>query len=390
MRDRVIGALNSWQARDVLVPFGVTRLLLVLVGWFAQYVMPPTAYGDTWRASSHVLINDWAGWDSHWYIDIAQHGYSLFPTPDGQVSVAFSPGLPLAIKLSSLLARRDDPESLAVIGIVVTNIALLAAVFYLVRLARDDFDAGTASRAGLYLLVFPATLFLSAVYPHALFLAFAISSFFYARRGAWWRAGLLGGAAALTRSVGILLLLPILWELVARRSVIVSSRHRIMTSLGHGVVAPALIALGLVAWIGYLGVQFGRPLAFVEAERGWNKTPTAPWQILEPYFNGHSSVYGSGSTYLDLAFIVLYTVLVIATWRYLPRSYALFATLVYLVPLSSGSSDSIMRYGLDMFPIFIVLALAGRQRWFHESYLILSTGLATVFAVMFALHYWVA
>jgi hypothetical protein len=38
----------------------------------------------------------------------------------------------------------------------------------------------------------------------------------------------------------------------------------------------------------------------------------------------------------------------------------------------------------------VVLALAGRARPFDTAYLVLGMGFATVFAVMFALHYWVA
>jgi Mannosyltransferase (PIG-V) len=394
-RRRLGAVLGSWPVQDVLLPFGVTRLLLVLVGWFAQYVMPAAPDGDPWRPSAHALINAWAGWDSRWYVQIAQQGYSLEPTPDGQVSVAFWPALPLLMRLGGLLVRRTDAETLAVVGIAVSNVALLVAVFYLVRLARDDFDERTGSRAGLYLLIWPATLFLSAVYPHALFLAFAIASFSYARHGAWWRAGLLGGAAALTRTVGVLLVFPLAWEFLRQRRLRAGvptggSAPPVGRSSPQRLIALLLVPLGLLAWMAYLALHFGKPLAFLDAQRAWNRAPAAPWHILDPYLNGYNSLYGYSSTYLDLAFTVLYGVLVVASWRTLPRSYALFATLLLLVPLSTGSTQSIMRLGLELFPIFLVLALAGRHRWFDQSYLVLSTGLATVFAVLFALHYWVA
>ncbi len=83
-------------------------------------------------------------------------------------------------------------------------------------------------------------------------------------------------------------------------------------------------------------------------------------------------------------------VLVVLAWRLLPRSLALFATLLLLVPISTGSTQSLMRFGLELFPIFLVLGVLGRRHWFHQSFAILSLGFATVFTVMFALHYWVA
>lgn len=57
------------------------------------------------------------------------------------------------------------------------NLVLLVALAYLYMIVREEFDAPTARRTVLYALVFPSTLFVSAVYPHALFLAGAIPAF---------------------------------------------------------------------------------------------------------------------------------------------------------------------------------------------------------------------
>ncbi len=82
---------------------------------------------------------------------------------------------------------------------------------------RLDFDRATAARAVLYLLVFPTTLFLSAVYAESLFLALTVAAFYHARRGQWWIAGALGGLAALARPHGVLLALPLAVEYLAQR-----------------------------------------------------------------------------------------------------------------------------------------------------------------------------
>ncbi len=291
------------------------------------------------------------------------------------------------------MLHRGDSESLALIGIAIANLALIVAVFYLVRLGREVVGNDSARRAGLYLLIFPSTLFLSAVYPHSLFLACAIASLYYARHAAWWPAGLLGAVATLTRPVGVLLIAPLLWECVtqagpATRSFAQRLRQRLAQPLPLLALAP--VPLALLAWMTYLGVHFGAPLAFLDAQRAWNRAPTAPWHILDPYLQGYSSVYGYSTTYLDLGFGILYVVLVVLAWRLLPRSLALFATLLLLVPISTGSTQSLMRFGLELFPIFLVLGVLGRRHWFHQSFAILSLGFATVFTVMFALHYWVA
>jgi len=94
-------ALSAWPFQDVVLPFAVTRVLLVLAGFFALYTMPAAANGDPWQASPHALVNAWASWDSRWYLQIAQQGYTLTPDADGQLPAAFWPALPV------LLTRRS-------------------------------------------------------------------------------------------------------------------------------------------------------------------------------------------------------------------------------------------------------------------------------------------
>ena len=76
--------------------------------------------------------------------------------------------------------------------------------------------ATTSTRATaawtVILLSFASTsFFFQAVYSESLFLLLTVASFSAARRGRWVLAGLAGGLAALTRSAGVLLLVPLAW-----------------------------------------------------------------------------------------------------------------------------------------------------------------------------------
>ena len=93
---------------------------------------------------------------------------------------------------------------------------------------------------------------------------------------------------------------------------------------------------------------------------------------------------------MDLAFTVLLLALTAASWRLLRPSYAVLCTVVMLGLLASGSLMSMVRFGVSLFPLFIVLAIAGRRQWFERSYLVTSTGVAALFMAMFAQWYWVA
>jgi len=150
---------------------------------------------ETMDASPQWWINMWSHWDAGWHVSVAQRGYQI--QSDAPSNVAFFPLFPLLIKALTLLRGRSDEESFLVSGILVANGALLIALGCLAALVRLDADESIARRAVWYLLLFPASLFLSAVYADSLFLALVLASFLSARRGHWWAAGLLGCEAAL-------------------------------------------------------------------------------------------------------------------------------------------------------------------------------------------------
>jgi Dolichyl-phosphate-mannose-protein mannosyltransferase len=90
------------------------------------------------------------------------------------------------------------------------------AVFY--RLVAEDFNPDRAWRSVLYLAVFPTAFFFAAAYNEALFLFFALFSFYYMRKGRWWLAGLMAFGASLTRSTAACLFIPFAYEYFRQRN----------------------------------------------------------------------------------------------------------------------------------------------------------------------------
>jgi hypothetical protein len=358
----------AWLLREVVAPFAVTRLALTGVGLYA---------------ASGNLLAAWANWDAGWYLSIAQHGYNS-QNDINQSNAAFAPALPLLMHVASgLLGPLASEDAVMWCGVVIVNLALLVALGYLVALVRQDFDAPTAARAALYALVFPSTLFLSAVYPHAVFLGAAIPAFYYARRGQWWLAGALGAVAALARVQGCVIALPLALEYLS------AHRYR-LRHLGSDALALLLPIGAALAFAAILWLQVGDPLAMFSAGGAWQRHFGAPWDAFLPYLSQPFGAHGSNTSPLDLAFTLLLISLTILAWVRLRASLALFSTLLLLISLSSGLLVSSMRYGLELFPIFIVLAISGRFRLFHYAYLAAGGFLALRFMSQFAQSGWVA
>jgi hypothetical protein len=361
-----IATFFDWFGRDVLAYFVATRLALTAVGL---------------AASSHGWLAIWSDWDAGWYLSIARDGYSYHLGE--QSNVAFAPGLPLLMHLGGMLARNDSDPVYTAAGLIVTNLALLVALGYLVALVRLDFDKATASRAALYALVFPSTLFLSAVYPHALFLAAAIPAFYYARQGRWWLAGLLGSLAGVARLQGIVIVVPLLYEYLA-------ARHFELRRVRLDVLGLALVPLGWLSFAAYLLILFGDPRTLLEAGSAWGRHLSPPWEALLSFWTQGVGAHGTDRSPLDLAFTLFLIGLVALTWSRLRVSLALSATLFLLIMLSSGLLVSSMRYGLELFPIFIALAISSRHRMFHVAYVVVAGYLALRFMSEFANSIWVA
>src|SRR5579859_3442356 len=176
-----------------IVPFVVTRTALIAAVGLANAFVPINGGACVGCEPTPIdELNDWARWDSRWYLEIAQHGYIY--SPNEQSSVAFFPLYSVLMRLVSI-PLGGDRTALVVAGMIISNVALLAALAVLVRLAATEMDVPLAERVPIFLLVWPTSIFLSAVYPESLFLLLATVAFLSARTGRWPVAGITAALA---------------------------------------------------------------------------------------------------------------------------------------------------------------------------------------------------
>jgi hypothetical protein len=394
-------AARGIRARHValvtLVVFLVGRVPLALVGLWAISAFPLTTGSGPWQEWSHSVAQPWLAmlsrWDGRWYFYVAHDGYKF--DPNGESDVAFAPLLPMLMWAGGHLTGRTSAEGLLAAGALVANAALLLAVAGLYVLVRRTWDAGVAVRTLLCLLVFPTGFFLSAVYPESLFLAAAVGAFLGAQDRRWWLAGVCGALAALSRTYGVLIVVPLTYEYLAARGWRRGTPPHPGGRWGPRRPGLDLAWLGLApaasaAWLGHLWLVTGNPLsmAIEEAHRGRALVP--PWQVLSSFFaQPREWTLDSNHSLADLGFVAGFGVLVLLTWTLRRPGLALFATLLYLPMISSGWLSSVNRFGLELFPAFIVLGQLTRWRPVLALYLAVAGALALYLTARFALGYWV-
>jgi hypothetical protein len=204
--------------------------------------------------------------------------------------------------------------------------------------------------------VFPTTYVCSMVYPESLVLAsFALGGLFAVRRR-WLGCAACAAVAALARPEGVLLVVPIGACLVAsRRSLSSDQRGRALAALLAGPAAAVSFPL-------YLGWALHDPLAWTKAQRAWGRSfrPDGPVHAVA---NLAREAGNRPWMFRDAAFCVLTIVLLAAAWRAgAPRAWILLGALLVVLPLGSGSFESLARFALPALPAYWGLAWLTRWR----------------------------
>jgi Gpi18-like mannosyltransferase len=203
------------------------------------------------------FINLFSRWDSNYYVDIALYGYRNLIGPQW----AFFPGYPaLMALLGHLLAILTPiPLDFAMYsaGFTVSNLAFFGSIYYLYKLTMlVTNNAKVATYSTLLLAFYPAGVFLSATYSDSLFLLLTLSSLYYWRMGDF-KSAVLGFFSALTRPVGVFLIVPYLHELLTTRS-------RPKTAITYLSVASILV--GFLSFLAFSELMTGTPFAIFETE----------------------------------------------------------------------------------------------------------------------------
>jgi Mannosyltransferase (PIG-V) len=359
---------GGWQLffRAAVIPFIVTRAMLIAVAFFAIDRLPGARAVGWDLPTSSTSLNMWSHFDGRWYLAIARDGYHWIPNQ--QNGVAFAPLYPMLMRLLGNLAGGSD-QAYLIAGLVISNVALLIAIGYMTALLLlDGHDQRSATRAGWYVLIFPTSLFLSAVYPMSLFMALAAAALYHARKGQWNLVGILTGLAALSRPDGVLLTAALAVEYWMQRGF---SFHRDLLPLALGPIAT-------MSWMAFQWRQFGNPLAFVEAQKQWSSCPI-------------TTVLHSPHGGLQLGPTALFVLLAALAVFKLRPSLSAFSIIMLAVMLWADRYWSITRFLLVLFPAFMMLGILGRRyKIVHLLYTSISVPLAVILMMRFALTLWVA
>lgn len=202
----------------------------------------------------------WRGTDSRHYLDIARDGYLAAGDHDRVVQLVFLPGYPLVVRAVMLLVPSDICA-----GLLTSALCFAGAGCVVYRLLRLDLPHRDAVRALRFLVLAPGCFFFAAPMSESLFLLLTAAALYLARTRRPILGGLCGAGAAFTRSLGLLLFVPLLWELVH------DAVHRRRVD-ARQVVGALLVTLGFAAYCYINWRVAGNPFQFLIYQREhWNQ-----------------------------------------------------------------------------------------------------------------------
>lgn len=361
---------------------------ILLVWWFCLFIftflslsfLPKVVSGELVPPGILFATNvfsAWAGWDGGHFLGIAKSGY-LHP-----FQYAFFPLFPLLIKIFALLLGGQYLVS----GLFLSNFFLLLALIFCFKLCQLDFGSQVARKTIFFILIFPTSFFLAAVYSESLFLFLVCSSFYFARQKKWLVASFLAALASATRPLGIVLLPAFLFEYLYQK--------QFRLKIDGNFFAIFFSSLGLVFYLVYLKITTGNPWIFLHAQEHWQRTLSFPWQSLMSY--GYSVLTGNlvgspsyAQILVEFATALIFLLILIFSSVYIRISYLIYSFFYLIATFASGSLLSQPRLVLVVFPAFITLALWSRNKIFDFFLTMAFLLFLSLFLSLFINGFWIA
>ena len=355
--------------------FAATRLAIWSIAGLSLRFVP---HGRFWGGDPRGPLDWLMHWDAQWFLTVANTGYEYDPTRMSNVN--FLPMYPLFIRAVRFVFRDIDLSAY-----IASHLCCLVAAGLLWRLARDVTGRNrTADYSVLFFLLGPVAVFFASIYSEATFMVFALATFLAMRRHWWFVAGLCGAGAALSRSVGLFLVVPLAIEYVLANRDLKTWRS-VRTWVGFACCG--LPAAGTAAYFAYLGWKFGDWHAYFISQQHGGHFAAAPWKAFsQGSFTNLLTFY---KWWFALAMFAGIGLTIATALLRLPWSHVGFSVVLCGLYISIESLEGIPRFFSIVVPFYLVMGLvATRRPVLGKTLLVFSTLLLALSVTLFTNGYW--
>jgi len=337
------------------------------------------------------------GNDTEHYIAIAQYWYRDIPG-DHRLLIVFFPFYAILVRVMYFFS-----PSYMFAAVAVSNIFAFAGSVMFYKLAKLVVPENEARLGVKFLLIFPSAFFLLVPLTESLFLFFSIVVIYYVLKDKYLLVFTFGLLASLTRSAGMLLIIPVACEAIGQ--ILTSYRAAIQDSAAPESRPPLLVRLrlglsrkdfyklaNLLAFPLGVGIYllinytvYGNATEFMIIQREhWNQNMYYFWNTItylsQDLFSDHTS-WVIGVSLPGVVVFWLSLALIIYGANKIRPSLTLYALAYFIFAFGPTWLMSGPRYVMVLFPLaFTAAKLAGVKKGYN-------LGLTIAYLVMFAYYF---
>lgn len=357
--------LNAADWRLIALLFFASRLIVVLAALVRLAAGPYAVRSD--------FFLSFCAWDCEYYSQIAAKGYDSLESNwigGDEPNWAFFPLLPLIIAGFSQIFRL----SVNISAFIVPHLLFFCTLVLLFLYLRAEWGTAISKYGVAVMAFFPLSVHASVAMSECVYLPLSIAAYYAARQKKWIAAGLCAALLSATRSLGVLVFVPLLMIALEQRRLVDLLMFKPGTE--RIILALASSGTGLAAFMIYLHARTGDVLAFSHVQVGWFRRFKWPWMTifddLNPVIVDFSWILYNIFN-LTAAAVGLWAC--ISLWRRNHRPEAAFLGLTVAIALCAGASTSLPRFVAATFPTVLAIVLASAQ-WRFKRWLLVVFALA--------------
>ena len=358
------------------------RIFIIIVSIIVYYIF----INNDGVFSIKSAIDNWIKWDALHYLRIA-NGYSSYIENGMYPTLVFFPLYPFFIAVFKLLFNE------VVAGLIVSNLFSSLACVYIYKLVSMDYAKKTALITILIINIFPFAFFFSSIMSESTFLLFSAMTLYYIRKHKWIIAGIFGFLCALSRSLGVFIIIPAIVELVEEYKLIKNINNiKYIIKIIKKMLPLLLIPLGFGIYLYCNYHVTGDWFYFLKMQREiW-------YQVFTPFYKIFIVSYDTINSF-DTNFILCISIrqLFVIVLSYLVllfnvknnrTMYTIWLLVNIIVNTSMSWPLSVCRYFTCTIPLFIFIAnYLKKHRYLFVGYIIVSIIFYAIFFVAFLKGY---
>ncbi len=366
----------------LLIRIGVTLIGMLLFARLnpnVSFSSPLALWQEAWSKGNT---------DVNHYLNIAENWYVA--SGNDRLLIVFFPLFPILIRAFNLVIGNSFISA----QLINTVFSCLAAGM-LYKVMRGWFSEQRAFLATILFLLLPGSVFMHSPMTEPLFMLLSCCCFYFAQRRSYLLAGLFAGLAGFTRSIGILLAVPIAVEGITELIHCAREKRKAAGKIFMLIGGLILSTFGTLAYLGINKAVTGNAFMFLEYQKSnWHQaigfffdTPRYMLAQVQNYI-----VNSDFTTLVSLAaptLLVIFASLLIYSTRAkkLPASLNAYFIAYFVIAIGCTWLLSAVRYMSVAIPLIAAMALIPKSRKGRTA-LISLTALSHLAFVVFYMLRW--